>query len=165
MSSSMLEQAVIDAQSLKEAAIKNAEREILEKYSSDVKQAVDALLEQDELGMDMGTPEEDPMIGDINLKATEGETACPCPDEQEVVTIDLSGIVDALRDEPEEEEVDMSAMAEPAPEGEELETDLEALAEMLDLDEEKTEKYNKHPKLKGKQSTNLSDKLQKANRS
>ena len=135
MSSSMLEQAVIDAQSLKEAAIKNAEREILEKYSSDVKQAVDALLEQDELDMGMGTPEEDPMIGDINLKATEGETACPCPDEQEVVTIDLSGIVDALRDEPEEEEVDMSAMAEPAPEGEELETDLEALAEMLDLDE------------------------------
>jgi hypothetical protein len=31
----MLEQAVIDAQSLKEAAIKNAEREILEKYSSE----------------------------------------------------------------------------------------------------------------------------------
>lgn len=162
MSSSMLEQAVIDAQSLKEAAIKNAEREILEKYSSDVKQAVDALLEQDELGMDMSTPEEDPMIGDINLKATEGETACPCPDEQEVVTIDLSGIVDALRDEPEEEEVDMSAMAEPAPEGEELEADLEALAEMLDLDEEKTEKYNDSDKLVGKQKTELPDELQKA---
>ncbi len=121
MSSSMLEQAVIDAQSLKEAAIKNAEREILEKYSSDVKQAVDALLEQDEMDpmAGMANNEPDEMIGDINLKATEGETACPCPDEQEVVTIDLSGIVDALRDEPEEEEVDMSAMAEPAPEGEE----------------------------------------------
>ena len=141
----MLEQAVIDAQSLKEAAIKNAEREILEKYSSDVKQAVDALLEQDEMDpmAGMANNEPDEMIGDINLKATEGETACPCPDEQEVVTIDLSGIVDALRDEPEEEEeVDMSAMAEPAPEGEELETDLEALAEMLDLDEKKKGKYD-----------------------
>ena len=31
MSSSMLEQAVIDAQALKEAAIKNAEQEVLEK--------------------------------------------------------------------------------------------------------------------------------------
>lgn len=140
MSSSMLEQAVIDAQSLKEAAIKNAEREILEKYSSDVKQAVDALLEQEEMDPMAGMANEpDEMIGDINLKATEGETACPCPDEQEVVTIDLSGIVDALRDEPEEEEeVDMSAMAEPAPEGEEeLEADMAALQEMLDLDEKK----------------------------
>jgi hypothetical protein len=141
----MLEQAVIDAQSLKEAAIKNAEREILEKYSSDVKQAVDALLEQDEMDpmAGMANNEPDEMIGDINLKATEGETACPCPDEQEVVTIDLSGIVDALRDEPEEEEVDMSAMAEPAPEGEELETDLEALAEMLDLEEKLSDKQEK----------------------
>ena len=151
----MLEQAVIDAQSLKEAAIKNAEREILEKYSSDVKQAVDALLEQDELGMDMmGTPEEDPMIGDINLKATEGETACPCPDEQEVVTIDLSGSVHALRDEPEEEEeeVPMDAMTEPAPvEGEEeLEADMAALQEMLDLDEKKKGKEEKKDKEKEK---------------
>ena len=164
MSSSMLEQAVIDAQSLKEAAIKNAEREILEKYSSDVKQAVDALLEQDEMDpmAGMANNEPDEMIGDINLKATEGETACPCPDEQEVVTIDLSGIVDALRDEPVEEEVDMSAMAEPAPEGEELETDLEALAEMLDLDEKKTEKHDDAPELKGKQKTELPDELQKA---
>jgi hypothetical protein len=160
----MLEQAVIDAQSLKEAAIKNAEREILEKYSSDVKQAVDALLEQDELGMDMGTPEEDPMIGDINLKATEGETACPCPDEQEVVTIDLSGIVDALRDEPEEEAVPMDAMdamEEPAPE-EELEADMAALQEMLDLEEKFSPKYNDAPELKGKQKEKLPDELQKA---
>ena len=47
MSSSMLEQAVIDAQALKEAAIKNAEQEVLEKYSGEIKEAVNALLEQD----------------------------------------------------------------------------------------------------------------------
>ena len=46
MSSSMLEQAVIDAQALKEAAIKNAEQEVLEKYSGEIKEAVNALLEQ-----------------------------------------------------------------------------------------------------------------------
>jgi hypothetical protein len=104
------------------------------------------------------------MIGDINLKATEGETACPCPDEQEVVTIDLSGIVDALRDEPEEEAVPMDAMdamEEPAPE-EELEADMAALQEMLDLEEKFSPKYNDAPELKGKQKEKLPDELQKA---
>jgi len=40
MSSSMLEQAVIDAQALKEAAVKNAEQEVLEKYAGEIKEAV-----------------------------------------------------------------------------------------------------------------------------
>ena len=43
--SSMLDQAIVDATALKEAAIKNAEQEILEKYSQDIREAVDALLE------------------------------------------------------------------------------------------------------------------------
>ena len=37
----MLEQAFIDAESLKETALKNAESIILEKYSNEVKKAVD----------------------------------------------------------------------------------------------------------------------------
>ena len=44
--SSMLEQAIIDANALKEAAIKNAESALIEKYSTDIKSAVDQLLEQ-----------------------------------------------------------------------------------------------------------------------
>ena len=44
---SMLEQAFIDAESLKETALKNAESIILEKYSNEVKKAVDNLLEED----------------------------------------------------------------------------------------------------------------------
>ena len=44
----MLEQAVIDAQELKEAAIKNAEQEVLDKYAGEIKEAVDALLEQED---------------------------------------------------------------------------------------------------------------------
>ena len=39
MSSSMLEQAVIDAEELKKAAVKNAEHTILEKYSNEIKEA------------------------------------------------------------------------------------------------------------------------------
>jgi hypothetical protein len=46
--SSLLEQAIIDATALKEAAIKNAETAILNKYSSDIKEAVESLLEQEE---------------------------------------------------------------------------------------------------------------------
>ena len=52
--SSMLEQAIIDAEALKEAALKNAEQAIIEKYSEEVKSAVDNLLEQDELDLEEG---------------------------------------------------------------------------------------------------------------
>lgn len=47
--SSLLEQAIIDAAALKEAAIKNAESAILNKYSSDIKDAVESLLEQEDI--------------------------------------------------------------------------------------------------------------------
>ena len=46
--SDMLEQAIIDAEALKEAATKNAETLILEKYSNQLKNAVESLLEQEE---------------------------------------------------------------------------------------------------------------------
>jgi len=57
----MLEQAIIDAGALKEAALKNAEQAIIEKYSEEVKTAVDGLLEQDEfdLGLEEGEGEEE----------------------------------------------------------------------------------------------------------
>jgi len=56
--SSMLEQAFIDAEALKEAALKNAEQVIIEKYSEEVKNAVDGLLEQDELDLGLEEGEE-----------------------------------------------------------------------------------------------------------
>ena len=46
--SDMLEQAIIDAEALKKAAAKNAETLVLERYSSQIKEAVESLLEQDE---------------------------------------------------------------------------------------------------------------------
>ena len=51
--SSMLEQAIIDANALREVAKKNAEQSVLDKYSSEIKKAVDTLLEQKE---DKGSP-------------------------------------------------------------------------------------------------------------
>ena len=38
--SSMLEQAIVDAKALKEAAIKNAESAVIDKYQDEVRQAM-----------------------------------------------------------------------------------------------------------------------------
>ena len=46
--SSMLEQAIIDAAALREAALKNAEQSLIEKYAPQIKEAVEAMLEKDE---------------------------------------------------------------------------------------------------------------------
>ena len=46
--SSMLEQAIIDAAALREAALKNAEQSLIEKYAPQIKKAVQAMLEQDD---------------------------------------------------------------------------------------------------------------------
>ena len=52
---SLLKQAIVDAANLKEAALKNAEQMILEKYSNEIKSAVDTLLEaEEEGGLDLG---------------------------------------------------------------------------------------------------------------
>ena len=64
--SNMLEQAIIDADALKDAAVKNAETLVLEKYSNQIKNAVENLLEQ-----------EDPMMVDPMAETPE---AAPSPD-------------------------------------------------------------------------------------
>ena len=45
--SSMLEQAIVDAQALREAALKNAEQALIEKFTPQIKEAVETLLEGD----------------------------------------------------------------------------------------------------------------------
>lgn len=71
--SNLLSEAIIDAKALKEAALKNAEAAVIEKYSTEVKQTLDNLLEQEEEMLadpladledpaaDLGGAEEDPM--------------------------------------------------------------------------------------------------------
>ena len=44
--SNLLEQALVDAKALKEAAVKSAENELLEKYADEMRSAVSRLLEQ-----------------------------------------------------------------------------------------------------------------------
>tara|TARA_R100001082_G_C4361914_1_gene159809 strand:- start:1305 stop:2474 length:1170 start_codon:yes stop_codon:yes gene_type:complete len=50
----MLEQAIVDAEALREAATKNAETMVLEKYSNQIKEAVQSLLEQEDLEAELG---------------------------------------------------------------------------------------------------------------
>jgi hypothetical protein len=116
----MLEQAIIDAEALKEAAIKNAEAAVIEKYADNIREAVDALLEQeDELGLDdeldeevgdlggMGGDEfgaeEGPVpadtIPDAPPAVTDGESLCPCPEEDEEITIDFNQLAAAVEEE------------------------------------------------------------------
>ena len=54
--SSMLEQAIVDATALREAALKNAEQAIIEKYAPQIKDAVESLLEdKDSSGIQVGS--------------------------------------------------------------------------------------------------------------
>ena len=60
--SSLLEQAIVDAKALKEAAMKNAEATIIDKYSDEVKSTLNQLLEQDELEAALGIGGDEPAI-------------------------------------------------------------------------------------------------------
>ena len=83
--SNMLEQAIIDADALKEAAVRNAETLVLEKFSNQIKSAVETLLEQDmppmpgldipDMPPGLGPGPEDPtaMMGGLEEEGTEEE--------------------------------------------------------------------------------------------
>ena len=124
--SSMLEQAIIDANQLKEAATKSAEVEVLKRYSNEIKEAVEKLLEQplDSMedpmsigGMDMqNTSSSEDVLSQIPMAATDGEKLCQCPEEDEEIEIDfdqlaqMSAMDDTSDDLP-------GQMSTPSPEG------------------------------------------------
>ena len=117
--SSMLEQAIVDANALREAAVKTAESNLVEKYSDQIKEAVETLLEQAPPGGDplaalmggggppmggppmggppMGGPpmappgggQVDEVVDALPEAALEEERACPCPDKDDEVEISI----------------------------------------------------------------------------
>ena len=103
--SSMLEQAIVDASELREAAIKSAEASVVEKYSSEVKQAVAQLLEQDDLPLDATMATEDPAAqGDIETEESTTMEQVPMAhvpghEEDDYVEVKLDDILDAVRKE------------------------------------------------------------------
>ena len=116
-SNTMLKQAIIDANALREVALKNAEAIVVEKYSNQIKEAVDTMLEQEEEEMEMGGPmdaggggplppsrvgltqaEPGSELGDqTSLAAADGERLCPCPEDGATVEIDFAGLQDMMK--------------------------------------------------------------------
>ena len=115
--SNLLKEAIVDAQALKEAALKNAEAAIIDKYSDEVKQTIENLLEQDELGAvqdtfapdmgaDMGmdpgmdvdpeapveevTEDHIPLAATDNLADHEGKNLEETPEEEEEIEFNVN---------------------------------------------------------------------------
>jgi hypothetical protein len=162
---SLLKQAIVDASNLKEAALKNAEQLILEKYSNEIKTAVDSLLEQEEAPVmdlggeepmdDMGAPEEEGepstfeqenvippsyMEGEA-ITSKDGNMDFATPDEGETIDINISPeeLAQFLRDA---EQNDVGQYIDPKLDDfqsqlddEEVEVDLSQLADLTDDEE------------------------------
>tara|TARA_R100000808_G_scaffold21212_1_gene45866 strand:- start:3984 stop:5213 length:1230 start_codon:yes stop_codon:yes gene_type:complete len=91
--SSLLKEAIVDAKALKEAALKNAEASIIEKYSIEVKETLDRLLEQDDLDLELGglagaeaDVAEDPLGGGTPLGGETDELGMEGEPPEEVVS-------------------------------------------------------------------------------
>ena len=117
--SNLLERAIVDAKALKEAALKNAEQLVVEKYQLEVKEAMDKLLEAegDDLGMDdlfgadSGNPVEDladeteepEAIGSLTADDIESEMPNAFDtDDDQIIQIKLDSLEDDVEDEEEE---------------------------------------------------------------
>ena len=96
--SHLLDQAIIDAEALKEVAMKNAEITILEKFSDQIKEAVEQILDEgdeaiEDLEADTEELEGDEVVDQLPPASAEGVEMCPCPDaEDEEITIDLASL-------------------------------------------------------------------------
>ena len=126
--SSLLKEAIVDANALRESALKNAETTIIEKYSDEVREAVNQLLEQDELGMEepAGSTEEVapniPLAATDNLDEDDGDIPPGLPTEGEEVPVNIS--LDALQEA-------VAALETELEESEEIEIDEQELANIL----------------------------------
>ena len=166
--SSMLEQAIIDAEALREVALKNAEASVIEKYSTQIKEAVEEILntttlneeEENKVLSDEVEEQTDLAVGDDQH---EHDDDCGCPDkeDEEVITLNLTDMLGDLRDEVESGDLDVSEMLDReevaediVPEenetmDEEIELDEAALESLLETEEEALEE-EKEEKKKGK---------------
>ena len=103
--SSMLEQAIIDAEQLKETAQRTAEEAVIEKYQSEIKEAVNAILEQED------TLEEDEDValevtgeGDVSL--VQDLPSVQLAEDDDIVEINLDKLEEMMAEEMEEGTLD-----------------------------------------------------------
>ena len=135
--SSMLEQAIIDAEQLKEAAQRNAEEAVIEKYQDEIRSAVETILEQEET-FDAPMDEAAEMAVDPNgdLAFVEDLPAAQKGDMDEVVTIDLDKLEEMMAEEMEEGTLDAADMVSREAVAEEIDAVLTEDDEEIELDEE-----------------------------
>lgn len=125
--SSMLDQAIVDAKALKEAAIKSAESTIIEKYSQEIREAVDTMLGQEVLA-------EEEMVANIPMAASD-VSAAPMDGGEEVVELDFQELEQMIAKELEEEgELDAEEMTDRHEFAEEELEDEENLQESDEID-------------------------------
>ncbi len=113
--SNMLEQAILDAKTLKESALKTAEQAVVEKYSNEVRDAVARLLEQDsDLALDVADTEEAETTPTVMEKVPMAHLS----EDGDQVVVDLENIL---------------AAADEVPDDEEYEQDLDTVADNIDV--------------------------------
>ena len=137
--SSMLEQAIIDAEALREVALKNAESAVIEKYSTQIKEAVEEILtnpplneEEEEVGSEV--------IDNVAYAPAddhhEHDDDCGCPDrEEEEITLDLTDLLTQMRDDEESGDLDADDMQDREEVADEIVSE-ETADEEIELDEE-----------------------------
>mgnify|MGYP003651375639 FL=1 len=135
--SSMLEQAIVDATALREAALKNAEASIIEKYAPEIKTAVDALLEQEvDLENPMDPQEEEATEEEIEVPASFLEGLGGNPEYGESIQLELT--LEALEEmarelgPTEEETIEQEAQQEAPPQEGEFVIDEESIASLVE---------------------------------
>ncbi len=148
--SNLLKEAIVDAKALREAALKSAETTIVEKYSDEVRETLEKLLEQDELAADLdlggetAAPEaavaeegsDEEIVDDVNLAATDnlnksdGSGLNNLPDEGEPVQVTVN--LDALQEA-------VAALESELEESEQFELNEEDLLNILSEDDEELE--------------------------
>ena len=139
--SSMLEQAIIDADQLKETAKQTAEEAVAEKYQDEIKEAIEKILEQDDASEDaVMSPDE---AGNLDL--VDDLPAAQMGDLEEVVEIDLNKLEEMMAQELEEgaldadDLIDRTEVIEDLQEDDEIELDENELLELADEEIELSE--------------------------
>jgi len=138
--SKLLKEAIVDAEALREAALMHAEREVVNKYSNEVRESLETMLEQDDMSLpldditDLSEETIDEEVAEIPLAATDnfsemdGQNLSNFPSDGDTteITLDLGSLRESV-------EALTSEMAEVA---EEIEISEDDIVEAMSTEEE-----------------------------
>ena len=116
---SMLEQAIIDAASLREAALKNAEQAIIEKYAPEIKNAVESMLQEDPSPRGVGSPvKHGGQMARVTVEADNGKVGIQYADSTTTHLVNESELEEVTEEDMlREEEGDMGGAMATSPAG------------------------------------------------